>query len=315
MYRILSLSGGGYLGLFTAHFLELIEGNSGPIGSRFDLIAGTSVGGLIALGLAAGWSATEIRDEIESSGPDIFPYEPGGLSRLFAAGHSTVPLAKVVDRLLGTLTLDNLGVPLIAPSVCITSGRAHVFRTPHLSFATGDRNVMLRDVALATAAAPTYYKPHTIGTQEFADGGLVANAPDALAAADAMAMQWPRPDVRMLAVGTTFSPAALAAKKKRRWGTWSWVRGQRLLNAAMAGQMDLSRRMARTLLSTNSIIVADPQQSSDHARELGLDRVTEISTATLKSMADAEYRMLLETKGMEINAIRTYTPKPAYFFE
>jgi len=73
-FRTLALSGGGYRGLFAAEVLVRLEARlkSGPIANNFQLFAGTSVGGLIAAGLAVGRTPTEIRDAIETHGPSIF---------------------------------------------------------------------------------------------------------------------------------------------------------------------------------------------------------------------------------------------------
>src|SRR4051812_33794461 len=71
--RILSIDGGGLLGAFPAAFLSSIEEQlNKPIGSYFDLIAGTSTGGIIAIGLAMGLSASEINDLYQNRGAEIF---------------------------------------------------------------------------------------------------------------------------------------------------------------------------------------------------------------------------------------------------
>ena len=76
-FQILSLSGGGFLGLYTAAVLAELEERSGKrLSESFDLIAGTSIGGIIALGIAAGRSASEIRDAFIQYGPRIFPHAP-----------------------------------------------------------------------------------------------------------------------------------------------------------------------------------------------------------------------------------------------
>jgi predicted acylesterase/phospholipase RssA len=78
-FQILSLSGGGYLGLYTISILADIEDLIGaPLGTRFDLIAGTSVGGIIAIGIANEIPAARIKQAFERTGrkfsqPDIHP--------------------------------------------------------------------------------------------------------------------------------------------------------------------------------------------------------------------------------------------------
>ena len=76
-FHILSLSGGGFLGLYTASVLAGIEDGAGaPLARRFDLLAGTSVGGIIALGLAAEVPITKIKSAFERNGTRIFSERP-----------------------------------------------------------------------------------------------------------------------------------------------------------------------------------------------------------------------------------------------
>jgi patatin-like phospholipase/acyl hydrolase len=76
-FQILTLSGGGFLGLYTAAVLAELEERSGRrLSECFDMFAGTSIGGIVALGLAAGRSATDIRDAFIEHGPRIFPNRP-----------------------------------------------------------------------------------------------------------------------------------------------------------------------------------------------------------------------------------------------
>jgi patatin-like phospholipase/acyl hydrolase len=72
--RILTIDGGGIKGVFPASFLATIEDSIGDsVAEYFDLIVGTSTGGIIALGLGLGLSAKDILDFYEKLGPSIFP--------------------------------------------------------------------------------------------------------------------------------------------------------------------------------------------------------------------------------------------------
>lgn len=73
-FRILALSGGGYRGLYTAELLKRIEAdnNGEPLARRFDLIAGTSIGGILALALACEIPASKLVELFETHGPTIF---------------------------------------------------------------------------------------------------------------------------------------------------------------------------------------------------------------------------------------------------
>jgi len=73
MKQILAIDGGGIKGVFPAAFLAKIEETTGKrIVDHFDLIVGTSTGGIIAIGLALGLPASEILQFYESYGPKIF---------------------------------------------------------------------------------------------------------------------------------------------------------------------------------------------------------------------------------------------------
>src|SRR5947207_9104557 len=77
-FRILSLDGGGIRGVFPAAFLARLEEHlEHPIGRYFDLIAGTSTGGIIAIGLGLGLSAGDIVKLYVEQGPAIFDQEHG----------------------------------------------------------------------------------------------------------------------------------------------------------------------------------------------------------------------------------------------
>ena len=117
-YKILSLDGGGIRGVFPAAFLAKIEEHvQAPIGSYFDLIAGTSTGGVIAIGLGLGVPASEILRLYEQHGPAIFDQGHGlvedwwrqrvhGLRHLFGSKYSSTPLQ---ERLRGFSASAGLG--------------------------------------------------------------------------------------------------------------------------------------------------------------------------------------------------------------
>lgn len=110
-FQILSLSGGGYLGLYSAAVLADLEAQTGRrIVDMFDLLAGTSIGGIVALGLAAGASAASIRDAFVEDGSLIFgPSEPKrGASKhietlrtLASSRYSVAPLRRTIERIVG----------------------------------------------------------------------------------------------------------------------------------------------------------------------------------------------------------------------
>lgn len=215
-FRILSLDGGGYKGLYTACVLEKIEARRGRLVDHFDLIAGTSVGGLIALALAAGKSAAEIHAFFLDHGDDIFP-QGNVFSRpyrklrqiVWGSKYRPGPLEAAVQKILGdTLFGDSLAY-LCIPTLDLVTRAPYVFKTDHAPGLNRDSKRLMRDVARATSAAPTYFPAATFSAikgKQFIDGGLWANNPTLVAYTEALhyfvGEGRPYRDIAILSVGT-----------------------------------------------------------------------------------------------------------------
>jgi Patatin-like phospholipase len=124
-FRILSLDGGGIRGVFPAAFLARLEEHlEHPIGRYFDLIAGTSTGGIIAIGLGLGLSAGDILKLYVEQGSAIFDQEHGavknwvrakvrGMAHLFVTKHSSEPLRRALEGVLGRRRLGESRTRLV----------------------------------------------------------------------------------------------------------------------------------------------------------------------------------------------------------
>lgn len=180
-YHVLALSGGGYRGLYTATVLAELEIALGrPIASHFDLICGTSAGGMLALGLAAEIPAQELKAMFEDEGNRIFGCR--SLSRRLLgfwlnAKHDSKGLKEVLSERFQDITIGNLKHRVLIPAVNYSTGRGQFFKTPHHPSFELDHHMRIVDVALATAAAPVYFPLARNKRGVFADGGLVGNAP------------------------------------------------------------------------------------------------------------------------------------------
>lgn len=135
-FQILALSGGGYRGLFTAKFLEACEEKfQSKCMQRFELIAGTSIGALLAAGLAAEVRATTLAAIMEDYGPKIFSRNIAtGARRLFlSAPYSQKPVLEAVQKTLGRdlakTPLDAFDPPLVITAVNNTTGETMIFRS------------------------------------------------------------------------------------------------------------------------------------------------------------------------------------------
>lgn len=225
-FQILSLSGGGYRGLHIAQMLEIIEERvGGRIAQHFDLIAGTSIGGIIALALSLEIPARIIRATLEQLGPSLFPAKPpefrtakelfskpgvvrkllhGMLNRkaLLAEGVATrgawydpKPLrdALATEAYFGTRRIADLTHPVIIPAVNYSTGLPKFYKTDHHPSFTFDRELQILDVALGTSAAPIFFPVHKVNDQRIVDGGLIANDPTHVAVHEAMKFFGVRP--------------------------------------------------------------------------------------------------------------------------
>jgi len=213
--RILSIDGGGLLSTYPASFLAAIEDKVGkPLGQYFDLIAGTSGGGIIALGLGLGLSARDILALYAEKGPAIFGQGNGaatdfvmqrvrGLRRLIRPKYGSDALRRALEDVLGERRLGEAGTRLMIPAWNPTARSLYVYKTAHLPRLQTDYKDKAVDVAMATAAAPTYFQEHiTTNDVGLVDGGIWANNPIGAAVIEAVAvLGWPADRLQILSLG------------------------------------------------------------------------------------------------------------------
>lgn len=165
-----------------------------PIGQRFDLIAGTSIGGILGLGLAAGHSAAELRDLLLTLVPTVFGRgnRRTKIARWFWPKYHTGPLREELEKLFGETTLADLQTDACVTSLSLIDAKPRLHKSDYFSRNAGRISTKLVDVALATAAAPTYFPAHSSEhSANLVDGGLIANNPAIIALIDAMKFQRP----------------------------------------------------------------------------------------------------------------------------
>ena len=178
--RILALDGGGIKGAFAAAFLETIEEATGKrVADYFDLIAGTSTGGIIALGLGLGISGREIVQFYVNEGPRIFDQQNpldsngwlSGMTATVAASwkrgkqlatpkYDPTQLKNALERAFQSKRLGDSAVRLVIPAYHADKEDVYVFKTRHHPRLQMDWKESAVNVALATAAAPTYFQAH-----------------------------------------------------------------------------------------------------------------------------------------------------------
>ena len=229
-FQVLSLDGGGLKGAFTAGLLAGLEQDLGmSITDHFDLIAGTSTGGVVALALGAGLSATVIADLYKDLGADVFR-DPIGwrrLRRLVHAKYGSAALRKPLERALGGRTMADSRIRLVIPAFDLDTNAVYVVKTPHHRDYRRDWRIPMVDVALATTAAPTYFPAAQIGGVRLIDGGVWANNPSVVGLTEAVAaLEAPLESVRIFSVGTT-AEARTHSRTLDRGGIGPWGRCRR----------------------------------------------------------------------------------------
>lgn len=285
-YHVLALSGGGYRGLYTATVLAELETVLGrPIASYFDLICGTSAGGMLALGLAAEIPADELKVLFEKEGNRIFGCRSAS-RRLFGywlkAKHDSTGLREVLTERFQKMTIGDLKHRVLVPVVNYSTGRGQFFKTPHHRTFELDYRMTLVDVALATAAAPVYFPLARNERGVFADGGLVGNAPGLFGLHEVKTFLAPNQNalIRVLAIGTMTIGATIRgnANLDRGFGKW---RGS-LFDLVISAQESSVDYMLRQSLGQNYYQI-DDKATPDQSRDVkALDRVSCGATNTLK---------------------------------
>lgn len=240
-FQILALDGGGAKALFTAHVLARLEDDLDvKIADSFDLIAGTSAGGIIALGLGAGLRPVEIRDHFDSLVHNVFPTaRRRSPRRAMRPAYSASALKEGLTGVLGNRLLGDSQKRLIVPSWDVAMGSVHVFKTPHHHRLRRDWKISMVDVAMATTAAPTFFPAAVVDGHRLIDGGVWANNPSVVAITEAHSMLDARlGEIRVLNIGT-MDPVGIGAHPERRdkggWAQWATSVADLLISASSRG--------------------------------------------------------------------------------
>ena len=195
-FKVLSIDGGGIKGLYSATILQHFEEKHDClISDYFDLLCGTSTGGLIALAASLRIPMKNIVEFYENKGPLIFPeykkkkflsrifkqtITKGDIQQILKGGkYSDEPLRIAIQEVFGEAKIGDSYNYLCIPSYTITESRPFIFKKDHHDLDRDDRTTYV-DVALATTAAPTFFPLAEIPIydyKQFIDGGVWANNP------------------------------------------------------------------------------------------------------------------------------------------
>ncbi|WP_420445313.1 CBASS cGAMP-activated phospholipase [Candidatus Poriferisodalis sp.] len=272
--QVLSLDGGGLRGIFSAAVLTALEEDlDSPVLDHFDLVTGTSTGGLIALALGAGVPARSILEFFVEEGSQVFRAPRKRVARQFVRPkYNGRALDSALQRLFGDKLLGESAVRLVIPTFDMTRNDVYLLKTPHHPRLRRDWRVPMWEVARSTAAAPTYLPAHVLSEDRtvLVDGGVWANNPSLVGTVEAVSLlNAPLANIRLLNIGTTNEfrdlPRSLA-----RGGLFQWLRGSALIDVLMTSQATGAFTAAQHLLGADHVERVNP---SVPRRLLRLDRL------------------------------------------
>ncbi|WP_284078231.1 MULTISPECIES: CBASS cGAMP-activated phospholipase [Herbaspirillum] len=319
-FQILALSGGGYRGLFTAKVLADLEQEiGGPIAAKFDLIAGTSIGGILALAVAMEVPAEQMVSLFEKHGEKIFKRRLNLLGML-RAPYSPRYLQELLeqDDLFGALTLGDCKHPVIIPAINYSSGLPQIFKTAHHKDFKRDHTFRLVDIALATSAAPGYFPRHCFNNNQYVDGGLYANAPGMLAVHEAETfMGQAVEDIHLFSVGTMSAKFTADPRRNRSGGTYDWGglhpanMPKRLFGLSISVLESLSDFMLKHRLKDRYVSV-DDVLTDERVRAVALDKANAPAREVLLGAASERSKFCLGKS--EYQGFLKHSPEGSKFY-
>ena len=240
MIKILSIDGGGIRGIIPAIVLAEIEKRTGrPVAGLFDLVAGTSTGGILAIGLTVArspstppYTAAQLIELYEHQGAHMFSrplfHRLAACGNLRRGKYATSGIEQILSDYFGEARLRDAVTDLLIPSYEIERSFPFFFRSA-MARRRQDYDFLAREVARATSAAPTYFAPLKISADGSADhytlidGGVFANNPAACALVEARTTYADARDFLIVSLGTGELNRCLPYDQAKTWGAVRWA--------------------------------------------------------------------------------------------
>lgn len=281
-FKILSIDGGGIRGIFPAQFLADMEAQKGVrIHEQFDLICGTSTGGIIALGLALGIPAKEILDLYLENASLIFGKKRKFIGRLRHSAHRRNSLEQLIKQKFknpinnSDMRISDCKTNILIPIYNLLEGTPSVLKSKYHPSFTRDYHIPAYIAALSTSAAPTYFDPYSesytdlLGSEKQfhnkIDGGVYANNPALHGITEAIkGFKIPLSEISVLSIGTgfqKFQDAGFNQKKQRKnYGINYWMlqgNNKRLISVFMQAQSQHTQNIIKILKNGISGLESD----------------------------------------------------------
>lgn len=327
---VLSIDGGGVRGIVAAVLLDALDGERRALGlsdatcDRFDLIAGTSTGAIIAAGLASPAesgegplrTAAQFRDLYRRRSRDIFPRRFWGrlpifgrLRQFFGPLYRPDALTRIVGDVLGDRNFSQMRRNLLISAYGIDPRGAAFFRGgpsyQHANLPEGITKpadgVRVADAVIGSAAAPTFFPPHQVPDarsnikQSVIDGGVFINDPALLALADAV-MLWPDDDIHIVSIGTGRVIDAYPFEQARNWGFFEWLSPVGRFRTPLISA--ISDGQARAVNAQLKKLLGDRYHRFDYdlARGYGTPNLDDASAGNIRALEDGALKMVDEMR-------------------
>lgn len=318
MFRVLAMDGGGIRGVIPAAVLTHIESLTGTHpADLFDLVVGTSTGGIIAAGIAAPkdggspkFSAADMLNLYVERGHEIFDRSFWrGITTLGGFGDEQYdhrPLERILKKYLGDTTLADCLVPIVVTSYDIERREPYFFKTVRAQDSK-DRNHYLRDVARATSAAPTYFEPAVVKSMArnptrrvLVDGGVFVNNPALCGWIEAQTMADDPADVLVVSLGTGIATRKIPYEDAKGWGAAGWVRP--IISVMMDGASDAADFHLRQVLPDKEQPERQRYFRFDTELELALDDMDAANRGNIRNLQQ-EAAQIIEDQAEELERL------------
>lgn len=304
-FKVLCIDGGGIKGLYSAQVLAKFEETfNTTVAEQFDLVCGTSTGGIIALAASAGIPIEDVVYFYEKSGPRIFTscVIKSLLLKLkqalLCSKYSNKKLHKALTEVFGGKKLKESKTLLCIPAYNVSSGQPRVFKKDYMTYTEDDEKTYV-DIAMATSAAPTYFPSYKINDQIYADGGLWANNPIQVALIEYLT-NFVNDDrfngLSILSISSCEKPNGETPNLGRGFLSWS----KTLFDDYSQGQSFSSLLLLNLIkekiesLNVNVVRVTNKPIATDQQKAVELDKASAKSLSILKGIGEQtaiEYKM------------------------
>ena len=311
--NILSIDGGGAKGVLSASMLNKIEQLlPTPLIDYFDLYAGSSSGGIIALGLTntnpestTTYTAKDIKNLFFNHASTIFSRTTfkflRSLNNITEEKYSSTGLESTLTHYFHQKQLKDCLKPTIITAYELTNRKPKFFK----SFDSQDQAVDIKTIAQATSAAPSFFEPVEYKNKSYIDGGIVANNPALCAYIEAKKQFPDAENIHVLSIGSGEFEEGIKHEDAKSWGLLGWSR--HFIDIMLDGPNDAIDHQLNTLTNYNNDrylrlnpVIPKECRHIDNADKKNLKTLIEIGDQAVKSNEDKIKRFLKHSLTKEL---------------